>query len=55
MEIYLRVKQEFSPVSDAAARQNNFCADKKEILWGDFIANQIQTRVAFSLKDNSGF
>lgn len=54
-EISLRVKQEFSYVSDEDAKRNTYCTNKKEILWGDFIANQIQARAASALKENTGF
>jgi len=54
-EISLRVKQEFTYVSDEDVKRNAYCTNKKEILWGDFIVNQIQARAATALKENAGF
>lgn len=55
VEINIRMGQEFFYVTDEDVKRNKFCERKKELLWGDFIANQVQTRVTYSLRDNDRF
>ena len=55
IEVNIRMQQEFFYVTDTDVQKNTFLDRKEELTWGDFIANQIQTRVAYSLKDNDAF
>jgi|GEM_PF-3054183 len=55
VEPSIRIKRDFFSVTARDVRANKYTARLKEILWGDFLATQIQTRVSYALKENSKF
>lgn len=55
IEPSIRIKRDFFSVTARDVRANKYTARLKEIIWGDFLATQIQTRVSYALKENTKF